>query len=391
MIYKTGEAITESVIMRLIEKNEAANVRISRLQDYYEGRQAIIYRTMGDPAKPNNKIVVNYCQYITDFLTGYLVGEPVAYENAPEWLLDALAYNDSDDETERLVSDMNTCGVAFELHYTDEDGKPRFAEIDPKEAILILDDTLDPKPRAFIRYYPVFDLNDNKRFEVAFYTDVDITYFTLDGGLAHLSRKGDPVQHFYNDVPVAWVTNGNKAMGSFEQVMSMQDALNKVTSDELNDFEGFVDSYLVLENMGATDSADIARMKEDRVLLLEPNSKAYWLTKQVNDTQVKELKDRLEKKIKELGRVLDWNNEHIYMESGEALKVRLIATETQARKQERSLTRCIMRRLELMYNIEGYKAETGAYTDVTLSFVRGIRPDMIEPDYTKEAAGILGV
>ena len=117
MIYKTGEAITESVIMRLIEKNETANVRIARLQDYYEGRQAIIYRTMGDPAKPNNKIVVNYCQYITDFLTGYLVGEPVAYENAPEWLLDALAYNDSDDETERLVSDMNTCGVVFELHY----------------------------------------------------------------------------------------------------------------------------------------------------------------------------------------------------------------------------------------------------------------------------------
>lgn len=375
MIYKTDEPITESFIMRLIQKNEAENIRICKLQDYYEGKQAILNRTMGDPAKPNNKIVVNYCQYITDFLTGYLVGEPVTYENAPEWLADILAYNDNDAETESLVSDMNTCGVAFELHYVDEDGKARYAEIDPKEAILIMDNSLDPKPRAFIRYYPVFDINNNKHYEVSFYTDIDVTNYTMNAAGSQLIRKGEPVEHFYNDVPVTWVTNGRECIGSFEQVITMQDALNKVTSDELNDFEGFVDSYLVLEGMGATDSSDIAKMKEDRVLLLDPTSKAYWLTKQVNDTQVRELKDRLEKKIKEIGRVLDWNNERVYLDSGEALKMRLISTETLARKQERSLTKCIQRRLELIYNIEGYKAETGAYTDVKLTFTRSIKPE----------------
>ena len=49
----------------------------------------------------------------------------------------------------------------------------------------------------------------------------------------------------------------------------MQDALNVVMSDEVNDFESFVDAYLVLTGMQETQPEDLARMKQTRALLLD--------------------------------------------------------------------------------------------------------------------------
>ena len=386
MIYKTSISVTEDIIVKLIEKKEVENIRLNKLQNYYNGNHAILNRVMGDPAKPNNKIVVNYCQLIADFLSSYLVGVPVEYENAPEWLIEVLNYNNNDEETDNLATDMNINGIGFELHYIDENGKSCYTNINPTQCILIENDTLKNEVIGFIRFYPVFDINNNKHYEVDYYTKETIIHYTLDETFNTLTRIGEPVPHPYKEVPVTWVINGGNTQGSFEQVISMQDALNKVVSDELNDFEGFVDSYLVLEGLGATTSQDIAQMKEDRVLLLDPDSKAYWLTKQVNDTQVRELKDRLEKKIKELGRIPDIFSEHTLFDSGEALKMRLVSTEILAKKQENALKKCLQRRAMLLYNIESIKGNTDDYTAINYVFSRSITPteetvDVLSRDY----------
>jgi SPP1 family phage portal protein len=94
MVIKTAKPLDNAFIIKAINKKLSENHRLQRLQDYYTGKQDILIRTYGDPTKPNNKIIVNYCKKISDFLTSYVVGVPVKYE-APQIILDNLDYNDA--------------------------------------------------------------------------------------------------------------------------------------------------------------------------------------------------------------------------------------------------------------------------------------------------------
>ena len=380
MVIKTAKPLDNAFIIKAVNKKLAENHRLQRLQDYYEGKQDILLRAYDDPTKPNNKITVNYCKYITDFLTAYIVGVPVRYD-APQIILDNLNYNDNDETTQEIVRKMNIMGFGTELFYTDNDGIARFACIDPRESIFVTDDSIEEILTAFIRFYP--QENETEGYNVVVYTAKDYTQYNLSLSVGELKAAGESVPHYFDDVPAILYPNDKEYIGTFEGVMSLQDALNKLMSDEINDFEAFVDAYLVLEGLQATTTEDISKMKKDRVLLLEPESKASWLIKQVNNDHIKELKNSLTRKISELGNIPDVENLGSFGSSGVALKFKLIPTEIQASKQERVIKRGIQRKLELLYNILRITdTGIGNYTDVKIEFERNFI--MLAEDKIKE-------
>ena len=166
--------------------------------------------------------------------------------------------------------------------------------------------------------------------------------------------------------------------------MSLQDALNKLMSDEINDWEQFCDAYLVLTGLQATQSEDIARMKKDRVLLMDGEASAEWLVKSVDHAHISGLKDSLTQKICELGNVPNVSDLGSFGASGVALKFKLISTDTAASKQERTVNKGIQRRLELLYNILRITAPgVGDYTDVKIQFERNFI--MLSEDKINEA------
>ncbi|MCL1828249.1 MAG: phage portal protein, partial [Oscillospiraceae bacterium] len=152
MVIKTARTLTDAFIVDAVREKLNNNHRLQRLQDYYEGKQDILLRNYADPTQPNNRIVVNYCRNISDFLTSYLVGVPVKFD-APQIILDSLNYNDNAETTQSVVLNMNVMGFGCELFYTDADSIPRFASIDPRESIYIFDDSIEEVMTAFIRAY----------------------------------------------------------------------------------------------------------------------------------------------------------------------------------------------------------------------------------------------
>ena len=153
--------------------------------------------------------------------------------------------------------------------------------------------------------------------------------------------------------------------------MSLQDGANKLISDNINDWEAFVDSYLVLTGMTATQNEDVARMRQDRVLLLDGEASAEWLTKNVQHEHVRELKDSLTQKILTLGNVPNLEQLGSFGASGVALRFKLLKSEIQASRQERVVNRGIQRKLELLYNVLRITDPTiGNYTDVKITFER---------------------
>jgi len=370
MIIKTDKPLADNAfIINAVRKKLDDIHRLKRLHNYYIGKQDILLRTQNDRDKPNNRIVVNYCRSIADILTSYLVGVPVKYYDAPQEILDNLSYNDNDDETQSVVLHMNVFGFGAELFYTDEDSMPRFAAIDPRESIFIIDDTIEEKLIGFIRVYPKID--EKEGYNVTLYTGGNYTQYSLSLSVGELKAVGKAVPHHWGDVPAIMYPNNRELMGAFENVMSLQDALNKLVSDEINDWEAFVDAYLVLTGLQATQQDDIARMKKDRVLLLDGEASAQWLIKQVDNTHIKELKETITNKIRELGNIPNIEDLGSFGSSGVAIKFKLLPTEIQASRQERTVYKGIQRKLELLYNIFRLKNNAlGDYTEVKPKFER---------------------
>ena len=368
MIIKTAQPLDNAFIVKAINEKLAQNHRLQRLQDYFEGKQDILLRHYNDPTKPNNKVVVNYCKKITEFLTSYLVGVPVKFD-APQVIIDSLNYNDNGETVQEIVKNMNVFGVGCELFYTDEDGIPRFSSIDPRESIFITDDSVEEIITAYIRVYP--DPDEIDGFHVTVYTPVEVIPYTLSLSVGELRQTESPHRHLFNDVPAILYQNNREMSGSFEGIMSLQDALNKIYSDELNDFEQFCDAYLVLTGPTATEPEDLIQMKERRALLLDTESKAQWLVKNVNNDHIKDLRESYITKIHELGGIPDIENLGSFGTSGIALRYKLLGTEIQASRQERVVQRGIQRKLELLYNIFRISDPSiGEYTDVRTTFER---------------------
>ena len=368
MVIRTGRPLNESIIIKAVNDKLAVNNRLQRLQDYYEGKHDINFRTYSDPTKPNNRIVANYCKKIADFHTAYLVGTPIRYE-APQIVLDTLGYNDEAETTKAIVRNLNIMGLGSELLYTDEDGIPRFASIDPRESIFIMDDSIQGNLTAYIRLYPNADEPD--LYNVTVYTVTDYSEYRMSKAVGELRLYSSPNTHFFGDVPAILYRGNPEYSGAFEGIIPLQNAINIVMSDEVNDFEGFVDAILAITGGEATQPEDIAKMKRDRVLLLSNETKAEWLIKNVNPAHIEQLKSSIITKIHEMGSIPDIERLGSFGTSGVALRYKLIGTEMQAAGVERVVYRGLQRRLELLYNILRITdSSIGLFTDVRMAFER---------------------
>lgn len=371
MIVYGHQTIDTVTLYQVVEKKLVQNQRIKKLLDYYDGDQEISRRHYADPEKPNNRITVNYCKHVSDFLTAYLVGVPVELEGASAELRTVMKYNDDPHSTQTAVNYMNTAGFGCELFYMDEDGNARYTPINPLECIFFMNDDLQRDITAFAR---LVQLEDEKGYTVTLYTADTMQTFLLAAGTGQLVAISEKAPHYWRDVPVNIYENGENLQGSFEQAIPMQDALNKIYSDNVNDFEQFVDAYLVLEGMAGTTPEDIAEMKAQRVLLPPPDSKAYWLTKTVNKDHIKQLQDDLRAQILETCNCPDLKelagDGFSTSLSGASIRMRLIKTEIAAAKQESNVRKAIMRKVELLYNVLNISGGSADYTAVTPVFTR---------------------
>ena len=331
-------------------------------------------RLMKDASKPNNKIANAYASYITDTLVGYFIGEPVAYTSNDEVLLQDLnmifEYNDEADENAELAKNASIYGIAYELLYLSEEDKMiRFKALNPKEIIPIFDKTIEQNLLAVLRYYDDYDVVNDKTYTIVELIDnAYVRRYKLDNSLSLLEEY----QHYFQMVPVAIFKNNEEERGDFEAVISLIDAYDKMESDTLNDFEYFVDAYLALYGFTA-DADDVAAMKENRILLMDENTKAEWLIKQTSDVYVENMKNRLDKDIHKFAKCPNMSDQEFASNaSGVAIKFKLLGTENLVSIKERKFKRGLQQRLELMSMINSVLREGFDWRAIDITFTRNI-------------------
>lgn len=336
---------------------------------------------MADESKPNNKISNPYAHYITDIMTGYFMGEPVSYTSNNDELLEVIKaiynYNDEAANNSELAQDASIYGVAYELLYLDSDSEIRFKHIDTEGSFPIYEDDLEADLLYFIRTYKNTNILTNYTTTfVEVYSRYDIKYYEL--GEAELKLTGE-MPHSWGLVPVCIYQNNRQEMGDFEAVISEIDAYDKLESDSLNEMEYFSDCYLALYGMTGTDSNDIASMKQNRVLLLDSDARAEWLTKSINDNYLENEKNRLDKNIHKFSYCPPMTDEDFSQNSsGVAMKFKLLGLEEATAKKESAFKVGLQRRLELICNMLYTFGDNYDYRAINIMFSRNIPTNIVE-------------
>ena len=299
-VYITGkDALSKEDVVRLLQESETFSTKYTTNEDYFYGKHKILQRTFDDKSKPNNQVMCNIPKYIVQVRTGFFSSSPLTLESGnPEYLKDirrVLEYNDFKQTFNQLDTYCSIYGHSFLVMYMNEEGRIAFTAQNPTDWIYVRDNSLEQKPKFAIRYYAWWDDVENlQMYDIELYTDKEIINY--EGSPVDLKEVGRR-PHYFNGLPIIEFTENESRQGSYENVISLIDTYELMLSDTANTINYFSDCYLVLTGMQETQAEDIARMKNDRVLLVPEGCEASFLTKNVSENYNENMLKRLQEQI----------------------------------------------------------------------------------------------
>ncbi len=351
--------------------------RLNNYKNYYDGLQSILNKKYTDASKPCNKTVINYCKNIADSYCGYLATPSyISYRSDEdiEDIMQILRYNDYQAEDADFLLDALVYGTAAELMYIDNNGQTRFRLINPTSCFGVYDDSLTGDLTHFIRIYKANEWDESDKYFVDVYSDYDIKHYTMTGANGYLTL-GSTEPHYFNQCP-ANIFHLPDERSIFDCVLGLQDAANELLSSEIDDYSAFVDSYMMLVGVDA-DTEDIARMKENRVMVLPDGATAAYLTKSANDAQVENILKRIHDSIYRIAQCPDFSSETFVggVSSGIAIRYRLTGMETRAAKICAEMEKALRRRIEIICGIASLTLGENLFRDIEIDFKRNIPED----------------
>ena len=331
--------------------------RLNRLRAYYDGRHPIENRRKS-PGQPNNRIAHGFPRYIATMAAGYLIGNPVSYEseqqeNALNVLMREYTAGAVDSVDAELARDAAIYGKGVELIYADENARPRTTAVDPRDAFVVYDDSVENRPLLGMYMMP-WRTPDGRLmgcFVYVYTRDSIITYRMKALLQPDMKRPASVQPHYFGCVPLIEYWNDEDERGDFEGVISLIDAYDLLQSDRMNDKQQFVDALLVLYGCSLeTDASGRSpgrQLREDKVLSLpDCDAHAEWLCKQLNEADTEVLRGAVKSDIHKMSMVPDLTDEHFAgNSSGVAMRYKLLGLEQLTRIKERWFREALRQRL----------------------------------------------
>lgn len=351
------------------------------LENYYIGRQDILNRTMNDASKPNNKVVNNFAKLIVDTNASYFLGNPITYvgenqktiDKANEW----LSSNDATDVDAELAKLCSMMGHAFEFHWINNNGEHKFKYVSAKNVLAIYSADLDEELLCVVNISQKLNAQTKETIlHLEVYDDTTITRWVYEEEKTpkNLGSKLHP----FGEVPAIEYIANDERQGDFESIITQIDAYDQTVSDSINDIEYWNDSYLLLRDLQATTMDDIAQMKQNRVLMVDGTGDASFITKNINDVHVENIKDRLVQDIHKHSQTPNLSDEQFATNlSGTAIRYKMLSLENRTSMRERKFTKAIMKRLRLGFKTLNLKGQE-LVNDIHPVFVRNLPANLVE-------------
>lgn len=355
--------------------------RLELLNDYYLGKNSYIHgiKRRFDEEKSDHRISHNYAKYISQFIQGYLVGDPIKFDHDDERIAEEIYKINLRNSVDRLhndlVLDLSKFGRAYELVMRDQEDDDRIYLSDVTETFVIYSDKIDMEPIAGVRYVRRKKKNGNESVAVHVYgknknyifepTEVDSIWLRVE------SEK----EHTYDGVQIVEYQNNRFRQGDYETVIPLIDAYDSAQSDTANYMTDLNDALLTI--IGRVNMPEnIARdLKEANAMWLEPSEdigtgktspvSVDYKYKKYDVAGTEAYKKRIAEDIHKFSNTPNMNDENFASNvSGVAMKYKLFGLEQARANKENLFVEGLRRRYKLIAKVKGSINELDADVDM---------------------------
>ena len=279
---------------------------IDYLYEYMLGKQPILARHKKVRPEICNKVVENHAAEITQFTSGYFLGEPLTYVRRGDRskttaeiskLNDFMFFEDKESHDKELADWMAIGGVGYRMSLPDREVED-FEDDSPFEI-----DTPDPR-KTFVVYHSGFgrkpmlaaqeimkEKNDGS-YEMLVCGYTKTHYFeVLDGASIRVWKP-----HSLGMIPIFEYRLNMMRMGSFEPAIPLLDAINNIMSNRIDGLEQFIQSFLKFVNCEIDDTAVEKLRKMGAIVIKSTNGQiadVQLVSQELNQEQTQCLVDYL--------------------------------------------------------------------------------------------------
>ncbi|MGG1670722.1 phage portal protein [Paenibacillus sp. NRS-1783] len=380
--------ITEQIIIECLNELQSAAIAKQKYSDYYNGQHAILKNYAMQDSRSNQKLIFNFPRKFVDNEVGYLLGKPVNYVSKSDQdtaihNIDIHMSHWDKEHNLQLRKQSEIFGESFELNYIDSDGQFSATVLSPLNAYVLEDGTAE---RNVLLGLHKFTRRFDKQVYLDVYTDHEILHYTIDS-----DDKGNPMKqnqatelkyigkhnHIFGRVPLISCPANTERKSGFHDVISLFDAYNALNSDLVNEIADHRNAYLVIEN-AKLEAEDLLNMKKMGIIQVPAGGKVSWLTKEINDSFVKNELDNIERKIFDMMDQVNFNENWASNTSSLALRNKLLNLENRVAMREALMEKAIKQRLRNFFTFlhikEGVQYD---YRDIAVKFTRNLPTDLV--------------
>lgn len=376
------EDLTPDALAKFIRLHqEEQRPRLEELRDYYKAQnKTIISRAARKPNLSDKRFSHAYARYVSTFIQGYLVGNPIKVQHDDRKIHAAVQDLNKAIDADRLNADialdLSIYGRAYDMVHRNKADQDRVYRLSPMGVFVIYDDTVEEIPLAGVRYRE--NALDGS-LEADLYTAQQIRHFTQQGETL-IEDETQRREHFFKEVPITEYSNNRFRQGDFEPVLDIIDAYDEAQSDTGNYMTDLNDAMLVISGDINLDIEGAERMRNSNILLLIPVKDmdgkpvmlptANYIYKEYDVTGVEAYKKRLQNDIHRFTNTPDMTDEKFSgSASGESMKYKLFGLDQVRADKETRMITGLTRRYRLLFNLKSTAQELiGAHAD-DLAFI----------------------
>lgn len=298
------------VLSKALAIHEINSFQIDYLYRYMRGEQPILSRVKKIRPEICNKIVENHASEITQFTSGYFLGEPVTYvrrgdrENTSaeiNLLNDYMFYEDKSSHDKDMATWMAVCGVGYRMVLpdrnagTDEDESPFEIDTpDPRYTFVVYHAGFGHRRMMGVRQ--IYRESKDKVLEMVCCGYTKTHYFEVKDGVVNVWKP-----HPLGDIPIFEYRLNMSRMGSFEPAVPLLNAINTIMSNRVDGVEQFVQSFLKFKNCEVEDDTT-KRLREMGAIVIKSSqggldSDVTIVSQELNQQQTQTLVDYLYEQV----------------------------------------------------------------------------------------------
>ncbi|WP_179031573.1 phage portal protein [Paenibacillus kribbensis] len=380
--------ITEQIIIECLNELQSAALAKQKYADYYNGQHAILKNYAMQESRSNQKLIFNFPRKFVDNEVGYLLGKPVNYVSKSDQdeaihNIDVHMSHWDKEHNLQLRKQSEIFGESFELNYIDSDGQFSATVLSPLNAFVLEDGTAE---RNVLLGLHKFTRRFDKQVYLDVYTDHEILHYTIGSDNKNNQMKQNQApevkyigkhNHIFGRVPLISCPANTERKSGFHDVISLFDAYNALNSDLVNEIADHRNAYLVIEN-AKLETEDLLNMKKMGIIQVPAGGKVSWLTKEINDSFVKNELDNIERKIFDMMDQVNFNENWASNTSSLALRNKLLNLENRVAMREALMEKAIKQRLRNFFTFlnikEGVQYD---YRDIAVKFTRNLPTDLV--------------